>query len=638
MLWSPDSVIAADIPSIPGLRHDSAIKVFLKLKPAQDGMALLRYKVKDSQTIVLEGSRRSEPIGGQDLQLFVFDGIEDVETETNDFSQCIVSDNVSELLDGYNVAIMAYGQNESGKTHAMFGNDGNDGLIQSMFKQLFTEILREEARSVDFTLSLSIVEVFCEEIRDLLAPLERRKPLKLRADSNQSTLHVKDLSSVTVSSLSEALSCLQKAKASQNGGEKQMLSRASVIVKLSINQRNNGEETVKASTLQMIDLASSDKVNKDSEPSLGTEDVRRINISMDAVDNVARSLAGSKLTVSNARASSNNHQIPYKESILTQLLREVIGGNYKTTVLLTCLTKMEDEGETLQTLNFGANMRLIKNSACQNKSGFNTKKILDLVIKDFNVERANYRSRIGQLQSEMTLIREKERKRDQIQSDVLVTENSRLKAQVESLSQLLKSDAGKTKEEEHSKILETLMEKCENVIQLQMKLDNERSRTAHLTSELEFNVSREQALEAMNLKLLHQLQENEDELKQVLASNFSLKQDVEKWQKLAAARLEKNESLESLLSVNNVGRHDDRNRRSSASSAGSFMAQIEENSPLRKSSWFFGHSNTNSRAMRQVSVDSVRSNTSQELSRPKVLRNGINLNAVSGDAESFDSK
>ncbi|QLQ80112.1 hypothetical protein HG537_0D01120 [Torulaspora globosa] len=637
MLWSPDSVVTTNIPSIPSLYHDSAIKVFLKLKPVQDGMLQLRYKVKDSQTIVLEGSRRSEPIRSQDLELFVFDGIEDIDAETNKFNQSIIDDSVSELLNGYNVAIMAYGQNESGKTHAMFGRDGNDGLIQSTFKKLFTEILREEARNVDFTLSLSVVELCCEEIRDLLVLPDRRKPLKLRSDSNQSTLHIRDLSSVTVSSLSEVLSCLQKAKSNQNGDEKHM-SRASVIIKLSINQRNNDEETVKVSTLQMIDLASSDKVDKASDPSLGTETVRKMNISMDAIDNVARSLAGSKLAVSNPRPPSSSHQIPYKDSTLTQLLREVIGGNYRTTVLLTCSTKMEDEGETLQSLNFGANMRLIKNSMCQNKSGFNTKKILDLVTKDFSIERANYISRIEQLQNEMTLIREKERQRDHTQSDVLVTENGRLKAQVDSLSQLLKSDGKDAKDEEHSKILETLMEKCENVIQLQMKLDNERSRTAHLTSELEFNVSREQALEAMNLKLLHQLQENEDELKQALAANFSLKQDLEKWQKLAATRLEKNESLESLLSVNNVGKHDDRNRRSSSSSAGSFMAQIEENSPLRKSSWFFGHSSTNSRAMRQVSVESVRSNTSQEIPRPKILRNGINLNAVSGEAESSNIK
>ncbi|QLL34195.1 hypothetical protein HG536_0G00520 [Torulaspora globosa] len=638
MLWSPDSVIAADIPSIAGLHRDSAIKVFLKLKPAQDEMSQLRYKVKDSQTIVLEGPRRSEPIQGQDLELFVFDGIEDIETETIEVSNSIVNDSVKELLDGYNVAIMAYGQNESGKTHAMLGRDGNDGLVQSTFKQLFNEILREEARNVDFTLSLSIVEVYCEEIRDLLALPDRRKPLKLRADSNQSTLHVKDLSSVTVSSLSETLSCLQKAKVNQNSGGKRMPSRASVIIKLSINQRNNDEEIVKASTLQMIDLASSDKVHKDSGPSLGTEDARKINISMDAIDNVARSLAGSKLTVSDTRPPASKHQIPYMESSLTQLLREVIGGNYRTTVLLTCSTKKEDEAETLQSLNFGANMRLIKNSVSQNKSGFNSKKILDLLMKDFSVERANYISRIEQLQNEMTLIRRKEREKDYIQSDILLTENSNLKAQVDSLSQLLNSDGKKTKDEEHSRILETLMEKCESVIQLQMKLDNECSRTAHLRSELEFNVSREQALEAMNLKLLHQLQENEDELKQVLASNFSLKQDLEKWQNLAATRLEKNESLESLLTVNNVGRHDDRNRRSSASSAGSFMAQIDENSQFRKSSWLFGHSSTNSRAMRQASVDSVRSNTSQELSRPKVLKNGLNLNAVSGDAESFHSK
>lgn len=631
-------MIPADIPAVAGLRNDRAIKVFLKLKAVRDGVPRIRYKVKDSQTIVIEEQRQSEPVTGQNLRLFVLDGIEDVTSKTGEVTSSILPDTVSGLLDGFNVAVLAYGQNGSGKTYTMFGDDEKEGLVQGTCRKIFSEIEREEARNVEFTVSMSIIEVYCEEIRDLLALPDHRKALKLQADSKKTTLDIKGLQDVALSSLSETLSCLKQVQTSWNGNNKRISSRASVITKITIKQRNNDDEIMKVGTLQMIDLASSDKVDKDSDSLLSTEDAKKINNSMDAIDNVARSLAGSKLTVNNTGSPSRKLHIPYKESCLTQLLREVIGGNYRTTVILACSTTKEDEEETLNTLNFGANMKLVKNSVHQNKSGFNAKKIIDLMVKDFNVEHTNYHSKIQLLENEIKVLRGKQREKENSPPSMLLAENNKLKAQVDSLSQLLNSDGKKAKDDEHSKIINTLMEKCEHVIQLQMKLDNERSRVAHLDSDLQFKVSREQALEAMNLKLLNQLQENENELRQVLTSNFDLKQDIEKWQRLAATRLEKNDSLESLLSANHSGKLDDRNRRSSASSAGSFMAQIDEHPQTRKSSWFFGHSGANSRATRQVSVNSVGSSASQEPPRSKALRNGINLNVVSGDAESFNNK
>lgn len=620
--------------------HDHATKVFLRLKSADDEAARLAYKVKDRHTIVLDDRKRSEPLAGQNLRLFVFDWVEDVGSKTDEMTNSIAMESVRELLDGYNYAIMAYGQNNSGKSFTMFGNDGNDGVVRTACEQIFARIDQEDDGKVSFSVKLSAVEVYCEEIRDLLALSHERKALKLRVDTNECTTNIKGLRAVSVCSLSEVLSCLKQIRDILSSTEKWISSRTSTIVKITVEQRNNDDETIKSGTLQLIDLASSDKVDKDVNSAFSADKVKKINNTMDTIENVARSLAGSKTSHESSKPPKfAHHQIPYRESCLTQLLREVMGGNYKTSVILTCSTTRKDEEETLNALNFGANMKLVKNTVSQNKSGFNTKKIYDLMVTDFNVKHANYLSRIELLQAEMATIRAKDKGKEHWKSDDLIAENKKLRAQVDSLSQLLSSNSSLAKDEEHARVMKTLMEKCENIIQLQLKLDSECSHTAYLASELEFKESREQALEAMNLRLLQQLQENEDELRQVLASNFSLKQEVEKWQNVASSRLEKNDSLEGLLSASHIStKTDDRNRRSSSSSAGSFMSQIDENSPLRKSSWFFGHSTSSNRAARQISVASVGSSGSLEIPRPKGLRNGINLNVVSGDTESSVSR
>lgn len=629
-------------------QEEAEIRVLLKLNSAKDGATRLPYKVKDSQTIVLEGKAQSESnSSGQNIKLFRVNQIFDVGAPSERTTPSIIGDSVSQLFNGYNVAVIAYGQDKSGKTRTMFGDDKDEGVIQNVCRQIFSTVGAESEKTVDYSVSISAVGVNCESIRDLLAPPGERKPLKLRADPKKSSITLKELRCVYVTSLSEAASYLNKARS-------EISSRSSAIIKVNVEQRDNLKEVVMASSFQLVDLGSSDKLDKHNNVGISAEDAKKINLSMDTLENVARSLAGTKLNVKSGRPSSGNYSVPYKDSSLTLLLQDAIGGNCKTTLVLMCSTAKEDEEETLNTLNFGANMRLVKNSLQQNKAGVNSKATLDLLVRDFDIKEKNYQSRIELLESEVASLRGVQRwdENANVQRETLI-ENQKLKTQLESLTQLMhnpgvksttKANGSRENEEEHSKIMQILMEKCEKVIEIQMKLDNEKSSNKSLTSQLDFKTSKEKALEAMNLKLLEQLQANEEELKALLASNLSMRHDIEKWSNLANTRYEKIEDLESMVKERYFAKQDNpASRRMSGSSAGSTKSQLDENAQSGKLSWFFKNPTANGKATRKVSINSVSSRGSEESFKARISKNGLNLHAVrlnegSGETDSSKSK
>lgn len=634
-----------DVYHIKGpLREEAEIKVLLKLNSVKDEAMRLPYKVKDSQTIVVEGKAQSqEHLTGQNLKLFRVDQIFNPGAQTEDTTSSIIGDSVAQLFNGYNVAIMAYGQTDSGKTSTMFGYNKGDGVINGVCKQIFTAVETGSENNIDYSISLSIIEVNCESIRDLLAPPSEQKPLKLRLDSKKSSISIKNLRCVYVTSLLEALSYCEKARPLAS-------SRSSVIIRITVEQRDNVKEVFKTGSFQLVDLGSSDKVDKQNNLGISPENTKKINQSMVTLENVARSLAGTEQSDKNGRPRSGNYYIPYKESCLTQLLQETIGGNCKTTLVLMCSTAKQDEEETLNTLNFGANMKLVKNLFQQNKAGTNSKAMLDLLMKDFDVKEKNYQSHIQLLEKELMNLKKLQYGSETADKEnETMLQNKKLKAQLESLSQLLHNSSSKANvstknDEEHSKIMGILMEKCEKVMEVQMRLDNEISCNKSLTSQLEFKSYKEEALAAMNLKLLEQLQANEEEMKDLLASNLHMRQDLEKWSNLANSRFETIGDLESMLREVHVSKlENSAARRLSSSSAGSAKSQLDENSQSGKLSWFFKNATPSAKAARKISINSVSSKGSEESLRIRSSRTGLNLHAVRlnegiTDADSLKSK
>lgn len=624
-----------------GTRLPYKAKVILKLKPNNYDTNRLKYQVKDQQTIVVEGIKDCKKHGAgkmnRDISLFTFDEIFDVKTGIESITNALSGDTINDLLNGYSVSIMAYGQSNTGKSALMFGNGLNDGIIPTLFKELFENIKQTTEKGSEFTIGASFIAVKAENIYDLLGDPKNGKSLKLSTNSRpDKQIVVKDLRTVYVVTLDELLYYMTIAK--NNLHVKERNSRSNTIIKIFVEQRDESENTVKRSILQLIDLAGSDKLDKMHTPALSQDEVRRINLSMYSLDNVARSLAAKQNALDGASTAIHDHKhVPHKESHLTRLLQGAMGGNSKISVLLTCSAAEHDHEETLNTLDFGANMTMVNNLVEQNISGLNSKVVQDLLLKNMSIKESNYISRIKLLENELKEAQTKVRRElheESGQKEEILMENKKLKVQLDSLSQLLKKpDMSKhsgNNQEEQSDIVSTIIEKCEKIIELQMKLDREIAKNHSTTQELSYKNSKEEALEAMNMRLLEQLQANEEELKFMLISNSVMKDSMEKWSNVAATRLESIKVLENALKEFPLSRQDIRSkRRSSGSSSGSTMVHIEEDPNTEKGSWFFGNSNSTLWGTRKVSSgSSVITPASQESTTARAPKIGLNLRVV----------
>lgn len=641
MLWSPSELLRDAIPVPEGIKAFNAVRVVLKLKQEEADKSRIPYKIRSPHTIIIE---EGNPIEGTsalvrdgNFKKFTFDEILDVTSKYECLNSTLTGSSIDDLFEGYNVTIMTYGQVGTGKTLTMFGNKQTEGLIQSICRNIYSKIESEMIHGTDFAVTVSFLEVYSENLRDLLASPQKGKSLKMHRDPKSSSLNIKDLQTVSVTSFEDLLSYVALGLSTRNSATACSRShRSNVILKIFLEQRNYKDEIIKSSSIQLVDLAGSDKLDRHSEPSIPSDEIKKINLSIDTLDNVVRSLAGTSTAETDGRPLSDSHRAPYRDSNLTKLLQEAIGGNSKTTVLLACSTSKQNQEETLNTLNFGANMKMVKNHIQQNKSGLNSKSILEMRLKNLDVKEENYVSYIHLLKAEIEELKDNRQTKHVKTSsnEALVQENAQLKEQNKSLSQLLNNSnlhykQKSPKNEGQSEMTQILMEKCEEVIQLQMKLDNEISRGSSLDEQLSYKLSKEKAMEGMNLKLLEQLHANEQELKELLSSNSMIRGQLHSWSNVANTQSDKIKNLENTVKELSNVRQDLRGkRRSSGSSSTSTMVQIEEDPLQEKGSWFFGHPNPKLWGSKKVSNGSAISISSQEPLKTRVSKNGLNLHVI----------
>lgn len=626
---------------VKGLRLPHKTKVFLKLKAQDYGGNNLKYRVEDSRTIFWEEGMNCEQNGHnpgkREFSRFQFDEVFDTDSDEKIVTDAITQPSVENLLNGYNVSIMSYGQSTIGKSTLLLGNQYFDGMFSTICTELFRKIEEMTKKGSDFTISTSFMEVFAENIYDLLIDSKSAKSLKLSTSSGPSSpVIVKNLKSVYVATSDELMYYMSLAR---NNSKEDHRQRSSVIVIIHVKQKNEEEGILKESSLHLIDLAGSDKLDKSSKSSYSSEVIRKINLSMYSLDNVARSLAAVRRTTkSSGLALQTLKNVPYQDSQLTRLLRETMGGNSKTTVVLTCSAAEKDREESLSTLDFGANMTMVENSVCQNVSGINAKSVLDLCVKNMSIKESNYISRIRILERELVNMNSKIRthtKSETADREILRKENSTLKLQIDSLTQLLKNNdfrKGNASEnmKEQSDIMATIMEKCEKIMDLQLRLDNETAKQRALSQEMSFKSSKQEALEAMNLRLLEQLQANEEELKTMLVTNSVMKDSIEKWSMLANTRLDNIKMMERLMKENALFKqYAQGKRRSSGSSSGSTMVQLDEDNNMEKGSWFFNNSSSGLWASRKApSTNNGITAALQESLKIRPAKTGLNLRVV----------
>uniref|UniRef100_A0A1B0CHL4 Putative kinesin-like protein n=1 Tax=Lutzomyia longipalpis TaxID=7200 RepID=A0A1B0CHL4_LUTLO len=332
---------------------EDSIKVVCRFRPLNDS-----EEKAGSKFIVKFPSSNEEnciSIGGK-VYLFdkVFKPNASQEKVYNEAAKSIVSD----VLAGYNGTIFAYGQTSSGKTHTMEGVIGDSmkqGIIPRIVNDIFNHIYTMEV-NLEFHIKVSYYEIYMDKIRDLLDI--SKVNLSVHEDKNR-VPYVKGATERFVSSPEDVFEVIEEGKANRHIAVTNMnehSSRSHSVFLINVKQENLENQKKLSGKLYLVDLAGSEKVSKTGAEGTVLDEAKNINKSLSALGNVISALA-----------DGNKTHIPYRDSKLTRILQESLGGNARTTIVICCSPASFNESETKSTLEFGKRAKTVKNVVCVNE-------------------------------------------------------------------------------------------------------------------------------------------------------------------------------------------------------------------------------------------------------------------------------
>lgn len=339
--------------------------------------------------------RAAQLASGPEKDGFTFDRAFPPGTKQHEVFDYGVKDIVKDVLDGYNGTVFAYGQTGSGKTFTMMGADIDDpelkGLIPRITEQIFQSIVESDAH-LEYLVKVSYMEIYLERIRDLLSP--QNDNLQVHEEKSRG-VYVKNLSDYYVSSAREVYEIMRQGGAARVVSSTNMnaeSSRSHSIFLITINQKNTETGAQKTGNLYLVDLAGSEKVGKTGASGQTLEEAKKINKSLSALGMVINALTDAK-----------SKHIPYRDSKLTRILQESLGGNSRTTLIINCSPSSYNEAETLSTLRFGIRAKSIKNSARVNAE-LSPLELKGLLAKA-NAANSAYQKYIAALEAEVAIWR-----------------------------------------------------------------------------------------------------------------------------------------------------------------------------------------------------------------------------------------
>ncbi|KAM8749913.1 kinesin heavy chain-like [Acanthopagrus schlegelii] len=264
---------------------------------------------------------------------------------------------VKDVLGGYNGTIFAYGQTSSGKTHTMEGNLHDPqlmGIIPRISRDIFDHIYSMD-ENLEFHIKVSYFEIYLDKIRDLLDVSKTN--LAVHEDKNRVPF-VKGCTERFVSSPDEVMDVIDEGKANRHVAVTNMnehSSRSHSIFLINIKQENVETEMKLSGKLYLVDLAGSEKVSKTGAEGAVLDEAKNINKSLSALGNVIAALSEGTKT-----------HVPYRDSKMTRILQDSLGGNCRTTIIICCSPSVYNEAETKSTLMFGQRAKTIKNTVSVN--------------------------------------------------------------------------------------------------------------------------------------------------------------------------------------------------------------------------------------------------------------------------------
>ncbi|KAF1759547.1 hypothetical protein GCK72_016014 [Caenorhabditis remanei] len=305
---------------------------------------------------------------------FTFDAIYDENSTQSDLYEETFRDLVDSVLSGYNATIFAYGQTGTGKTHTMEGKTHDPeqrGVIYKCIDHIFDHITA--SHNQEYLVRASYLEIYQEELRDLLeAENSKKLEIKERPDGG---VYVKDLTSILTGSVSEIQEVMARGNTHRSVGRTNMnehSSRSHAIFIITVECSKigaDGENHVTVGRLNLVDLAGSERQSKTGATGERFKEATKINLSLSALGNVISALVDAK-----------SAHIPYRDSKLTRLLQDSLGGNSKT-VMIACIGPASyNFEETLGTLRYAYRAKKIKNQPKINEDP------KDALIREFQEE------------------------------------------------------------------------------------------------------------------------------------------------------------------------------------------------------------------------------------------------------------
>ena len=324
------------------------------------------------------------------LHRFTFDSIFDMDSLQEDVYNITAKQAVQSVLEGYNSTIFCYGQTGTGKTYTMEGftyesKNPNRGIIQRTIQDIFNFIETTSDENTKFIIRCSFLQIYNENISDLLK--SDKKNLQIREDKKKG-IYVDLLSEWAVRSPLDLYALLRRGGGTRTTSATYMndvSSRSHAVFQITVEQMTTDIELkdnkaqIKVGKLNLVDLAGSERIRITGTRGQQLEESKKINKSLSCLGNVINALTDKK----------GKNYIPYRDSKLTRLLQDSLGGNCKTTMIATISPSEDAFSESLSTLYFAQRAKKIKNRPIINEDVNNR-----ALIRKYETELKNLRTEL----------------------------------------------------------------------------------------------------------------------------------------------------------------------------------------------------------------------------------------------------
>eukprot|EP00963_Diacronema_lutheri_P007211 scaffold631_cov318-Pavlova_lutheri.AAC.1 len=393
-----------DVDSIPGEDGASAmeadnVRVYLRMRPLPHRDTKPSRAEMEEKKAVFHVARSLQAgyVNHQkERHEFAFDGVLGAEATQQDVFQCVAKPVVQRSLEGFNGTVFAYGQTGSGKTFTITGGPEryeDRGIIPRAVSMVFKEI--QEHADTRYDVRVSYLEIYNEAGFDLLDPTREVRSLQdlprvSLLEGEDGKLRTRNLSVHRVENEEEALNMLFLGDTNRVMSETPMnmaSTRSHCVFTVLIESRSYDRDTVRRSKLNIVDLAGSERVSKTQTQGGILNEAKFINLSLHHLEQVIIALQ--------QRDGGKNvsSHVPYRNSLLTLVLKDSLGGNCLTTMVATASSEEEFVLESISTCRFAQRVALIHNEATLNEE------------EDPDVVISRLRRRVEELEQELCLLK-----------------------------------------------------------------------------------------------------------------------------------------------------------------------------------------------------------------------------------------